>query len=440
MSFTGFEQHNVTFGYDAPPPRDISDILYQANHAEGHFVKRNTPLPDEPMHPHEAEDEHHALREDIESVLKTAANLSPLVEGTRKVEESIAMHKYSRLANASYDYFNSKGNAGKVHDGLRKSRYGYIEDLKGFEVDEELSTLDNLVLHNPITGETHISFRGTTDDIKRTREFLSDWKTNSKIAFNPRSAENTKRIAEARAQTERVIEKYGKDELTVSGHSAGGFCSSTVSEEFDIAGHHFNPAISARQVRNTVATRTEQNIYKTELDFASPLAFSKRIRGNYNVNLVSITEEVPNQAIVGAHSIEQFAPEIESVASTGLVTVERNTMLSSVKKSAGSIIALGITAYDTAKEMKEDRKTGDELQKAAKQTITAAEQTEEFVADNAIMDVGLALAPETYGLSIVAALGATVIHNMAVSHFAAELKHEASTGIARVESWFKKLF
>ena len=392
------------------------------------------------MHPHEAEDEHHALREDIESVLKTAANLSPLVEGTHKVEESIAMHKYSRLANASYDYFNSKGNAGKVHDGLRKSRYGYIDDLRGFEVDEELSTLDNLVLHNPITGETHISFRGTTDDIKRTREFLSDWKTNSKIAFNPRSAENTKRIAEARAQTERVIEKYGKDELTVSGHSAGGFCSSTVSEEFDSAGHHFNPAISARQVRNTVATRTEQNIYKTELDFASPLAFSKRIRGNYNVNLVSITEEVENTAIVGAHSIDQFAPEIESVASTGLVTVERNTMLSSVKKSAGSVIALGITAYDTAKEMKEDRKTGDGLQKAAKQTITAAEQTEEFVADNAIMDVGLALAPETYGLSIVAALGVTAIHNLAVSHFAAELKDEASAGIAKVESWFKKLF
>jgi len=47
------------------------------------------------------------------------------------------MHKYSRLANASYDYFNSKGDAGKVHDGLRKSRYGYIEDLKGFEVDED---------------------------------------------------------------------------------------------------------------------------------------------------------------------------------------------------------------------------------------------------------------------------------------------------------------
>ena len=115
-------------------------------------------------------------------------------------------------------------------------------------------------------------------------------------------------------------------------------------------------------------------------------------------------------------------------------------MLSSVKKSAGSIIALGITAYDTAKEMKEDRKTGDGLQKAAKQTITVAEQTEEFVADNAIMDVGLALAPETYGLSIVAALGATVVHNMAVSHFAAELKElKPAQGSPRLRTGSKTL-
>ena len=49
-----------------------------------------------------------------------------------------------------------------------------IDDLKGFEVDEELSTLYNVVLPNQNTGETHISFPGTTDDIKRTREFVSD--------------------------------------------------------------------------------------------------------------------------------------------------------------------------------------------------------------------------------------------------------------------------
>ena len=69
--FTGFETRDVTFDYGVPPPKDISDILY-TSHIEGHATKRDTPLPDEPMHPHAAEDEHHALRDDIEYVLKTA--------------------------------------------------------------------------------------------------------------------------------------------------------------------------------------------------------------------------------------------------------------------------------------------------------------------------------------------------------------------------------
>ena len=68
------------------------------------------------------------------------------------------------------------------------------------------------------------------------------------------------------------------------------------------------------------------------------------------------------------------------------------------------------------------------------------------------MGMGMAQSAHVAGLQTVgmdinpaamvslAALGATVIHNMAVSHFAAELKDEASTGIAKVENWFKKVF
>ena len=43
-------------------------------------------------------------------------------------------------------------------------------------------------------------------------------------------------------------------------------------------------------------------------------------------------------------------------------------------------------------------------------------------------------------MTLGAARGATGMHNLAVSHFAAELKDEASAGIAKVENWFKKLF
>ena len=89
------------------------------------------------------------------------------------------MHKYSRLANSSYDYFNSRGKIDAVHEGLQNPKYNYIDDLKNFTVDEELSTIDNLVLHNAKTGEMTVSYRGTTDNpIGRTKSFLKDWKVN----------------------------------------------------------------------------------------------------------------------------------------------------------------------------------------------------------------------------------------------------------------------
>ena len=70
------------------------------------------------------------------------------IDGTEVIKEDLSMHKYSRLANASYDYFNSKGKIDAVHEGLENSKFDYIDDLKDFKVDEELSTIDNLVLHN----------------------------------------------------------------------------------------------------------------------------------------------------------------------------------------------------------------------------------------------------------------------------------------------------
>ena len=50
-------------------------------------------------------------------------------------------------------------------------------------MDEELSTIDGLVLKNAKTGEVNVSFRGTTDNhIARTKSCLKDWKINGQVA------------------------------------------------------------------------------------------------------------------------------------------------------------------------------------------------------------------------------------------------------------------
>jgi len=55
------------------------------------------------------------------------------IDGTEIRGESLSQHKYSRLANASYDYFNSKGKIDAVHEGLQNSKYNYIDGRFGFD-------------------------------------------------------------------------------------------------------------------------------------------------------------------------------------------------------------------------------------------------------------------------------------------------------------------
>ena len=72
----------------------------------------------------------------------------------------------------------------------------------------------------------------------------------------------------------------------------------------------------------------------------------------------------------------------------------------------------------------------------AKIGLDAAKNAEEYVVDNAIMDVGIAAAPETFGLSLLAAGAATVIHNLAVD----SIVNVAKKGVSKIKHFFKKLF
>ena len=93
-----------------------------------------------------------------------------------------------------------------------------------------------------------------TSDIKETKAFLKDWEVYSKIMFNPKSAENTRRMKKAFSNTVNVISKYGKDNLKVAGHLQGDYVLSSVAQKLDLEGHHCNPAISVRQIEKNTST------------------------------------------------------------------------------------------------------------------------------------------------------------------------------------------
>ena len=419
MNFTGFNNADFTFNDSASLPR-VSLNAYSAvfaQHPDGHHVALQDPG-----------NSHHHAHDYFKSVLKTGAN--QLIDETEVVTESIAQHKYSQLANASYTYYNSKGNAGTVHEGLDSS---YIEDLSGFKVDADLSSRDNVVLHNSATGETHVAYRGTAD-----REFFKDWKVNGEIAGG---STHTTRVQEAQVQFDSVVGKYGDSNLTVSGHSQGGHVSYEMAVRNDVEGFHYNPAINSTQVRNAgqyAGNVSQQMVYKQPLDFASPLAYNKNLaKSNTKLNIVHNLHG--KDSVIDTHSIDNFAPTPKEIAGD-VVKVERRTLAGSVVKGAGHIAGVGMSAHQFAEDVKSDRT-------AADVAVDAGKIAEEYVVDGEILTAGIALAPETMGLSVVVSLGAVVINDLVAEHAADYVQEEIpkvgdalkNTG-RKVGRWFKKLF
>ncbi|CAL6339443.1 unnamed protein product [Bathycoccus prasinos] len=446
---SGFEPYDMSWNDDESTPRtDLGDLLNPTGEVY-EMPESRSPTPiDTPDEPGDTEDEHDVphpsqetdLKKDIHHNFSQVSNLASMLEGVESTTESVSQHKYSRLAQSSYDYFNSKGNADLVNTNLKNPKYSHINDLDGFELDKELSTLDDAVLHNKLTGETVISFRGTTSNIKETKAFLKDWEVNSKIMFNPKSAENTRRMKNAFSNTENVLSKYGKDNLKVVGHSQGGYVSSSVAQKLDLEGHHYNPAISVRQINQNkkgmfFKNTAEQNIYKTHTDFASPLAYDRHIQKNFNVKTVNYNPEITERSpFVSTHSLEQFTPAVEEELGKGMVRCERSTLVSSFKNSLGPAVNVGAQAYSAGKDFQQDIKEGGGVAvETAKIGLDAAKNAEEYVVDNMIMEAGIAAAPETMGLSLLVAGAATVLHNLAVDSIVNVAKNHSHHDDLRVD-------
>jgi hypothetical protein len=204
---------------------------------------------------------------------------------THKIHyETVEQHKYARLSMASYYHNNQKF----VNELFEK-----MEELKDFELDNELSTEEHSVFFNTTTNEVVISFRGTTT--------LDDVKTDSHILMS--REKNTERYKRSEDVFEKTQVKYMESEITTTGHSLGGGVSLHISEKYDVQGHHYNPAISATQVfsKDHYNNGSTQTIYRTKLD---PVSIGGEIIADHQPKRKVVS--VGNHEDHHAHALENF--------------------------------------------------------------------------------------------------------------------------------------
>ena len=278
-------------------------------------------------------------------------------------------------------------------------------------------------MHNAKTGQVTVSYRGTTDNLLRTRSFLKDWRINGQITGGK---SNTVRVKQGQKQLNKVIEKYGKNELTLSGHSLGGHVSYQLGIVNDVPSYSYNPAINMSQLKS--AEKYSENaskhvIFKTPLDFASPMAHDTKALAKSNTSVKLVNNLVGKDNPLDTHSIDQFSPTPKEIAGK-VVKVERRKIAGAIMHGVGTTVNVGLGVYDWGSDLNKDvnKKGSNITEKIADSSIDTIKDGEEFAADTAIADASFALAGETFGASIVVGVGLAYVNDLAASHIAAGAK------------------
>ena len=172
------------------------------------------------------------------------------------------MAKFAKMSMLAYHNYHGKND--KIKTMLEED-----DHFTGYQIDPEHTTRDKIVLfstHND-TKNAHVAYRGTQNVV--------DWKTNFQIPFfSSNSKRGVGRLNKHRDDLKDIIKKYGKDRVSVSGHSQGGFLSMQLASMFDLPGYHYNPALPL--FTNYRPPSAPQKVYKTPGDFASVSTLYKK--------------------------------------------------------------------------------------------------------------------------------------------------------------------
>jgi len=283
----------------------------------------------------------------IRGLRATSALASPLLNPTHVVYESVAQHKFSRLAMASY-YFKKQS---KVRSLLSK-----MDELSHFQMDDALSTVENSVFHDAVNGETVIAFRGTSS--------LKDVGTDIHILLSVE--QQSKRFKEAEELTETVMRKCGNNVKT-TGHSLGGGLSQHVGNKYELENHNFNGAESLR--RATKKSNAMTFNYRTHGDAVSvgnEVGKTKTIR---------VSTKIGNEGnIISQHRLDNFFDDNADMVTEQLDGVEDGVEMLQVEKSAiissgqiflGEAIGAGLAIYDTVRAVRNKSDVADTIGQVA---------------------------------------------------------------------------
>ena len=158
-----------------------------------------------------------------------------------------------------------------------------------WNVDKELSDHHSTVYHNG--KHTVVSFRGTADK--------HDLKTDAFLFLN--MGGKTKRYKDANALTDKVIQKYGKQNTSLTGHSLSSDIASNVSKNKDLDAYTFNKGrklLPSKNAPREKSVRVIGDVLSGTSIIPSAFSLPNLLTGGYG--------KIPNLSKGHPHSLNNF--------------------------------------------------------------------------------------------------------------------------------------
>ena len=118
--------------------------------------------------------------------------------------------------------FGGAINSNHLKDLLQSTYSKKKQDIGDYKIDRKLSGVRTKVFTNKETGKNIIAIRGTKG--------IHDVITDGHLFFGNK---NTKRFKHAQKVYDRVVSKYGKDNLILAGHSLGSVLIEEIGDKKD---------------------------------------------------------------------------------------------------------------------------------------------------------------------------------------------------------------
>lgn len=183
-------------------------------------------------------------------------------------------------------------------EDLINSSYNKQDDVNGYILDKSISGSRNLVYHNPNTGHTVVSHRGTAG--------MKDWWNNIAYEIGGKPLyKTTTRYKDARRIQSRAEKKYGNENLSTVGHSQGGL-------QAEMVGNKGKEIITLNKATRPFDNTKHKNQYdiRTENDIVSALNPFQGVNGlettiksdGYNPlseHGTTVLQRLPNNMMLG---------------------------------------------------------------------------------------------------------------------------------------------